>query len=208
MRLATEHDSDKLTNISRLCFPDMLRWRGPKSYGRKWWRMLINSSYCDVWMCVNEGREIGYIELDLDKTQSLYHNDWQIFQPDFLTKLYMLIFNPKLFLMKSAIKLKQHPEKKSSLTKKDIAGKQSGTSDEKCVCWVRRSAILPQMQRKGFATKMYEFCFKKAAELGYDEVRVMVERNNFKSLGMVKKLGFEVDKEREDAFFLRKKIQA
>src|SRR4030042_3391280 len=90
MRVATNQDFDTLTNICRLCFPEMLRWRAPKSHSRKWWRRLINSGYCEVWICMNHGQAIGFIELDLDKTQSQYCYAWERHRPSLFVKLYLL----------------------------------------------------------------------------------------------------------------------
>ena len=215
MRLATKQDFDTLTSICRLCFPEMLRWRAPKSHSRKWWRQLLDAEYCEIWLSLSNEDVIGFIELDLDKTESLYREDWEKHRPGLLVTFYMFTVCPKIFTRKALQKLKQRsvnnrPKCEGSPLNvgKIPAHEQLSIPAESTVCWIRRAAVIPSMQGKGVATEMYKFCFKKAIEFDYNEIRLMVERHNFKSLGMVKKLGFEINKEGDDALFYRKVLKA
>jgi|WetSurMetagenome_2_1015567.scaffolds.fasta_scaffold230412_2 hypothetical protein len=213
IRLATEQDLDTLTHICRLCFPDMLRWRAPKSHSRKWWRLLINSDYCEIWICMYQDKAIGYVELDLDKTQSKYCHAWERHNPSLFVKLYLLAFCPKLFITKALQKLKQRSlEKqenlKSSSSKEGDMGmlKQPNKPIENMVCWIRRIAVVPDMQGKGVSLEINKHCFQRAKKLEYKELYAFVERKNIRSRVMVAILGYEIDKERDDAIFFRKSI--
>lgn len=214
MRLATKQDMDTLTNICRRCFPDMLRFRAPKSHSRKWWRLLIDSDYCEVWICMYQNKAIGFVELDHDKTQSKYCYEWERHCPSLFVKLYLLVSCPKLFITKAIQKLKQR-SLKNRKNQKNYLEKESGAPDSrvsnkpvgKKVCWIRRIAVVPEMQGKGVSLEICKHCFMRGKTFDCREIYSFVERNNIKSRVMNAILGFEVDKEIDDAIFFRKKLQ-
>jgi RimJ/RimL family protein N-acetyltransferase len=74
------------------------------------------------------------------------------------------------------------------------------------VCWIRRIAVVPEMQGKGVSLEICKHCFGRGKTFGSREIYAFVERNNIKSKRMVTILGFEVDKESDDAIYFKKAI--
>jgi GNAT superfamily N-acetyltransferase len=213
IRLATERDIDKLTDVCRICFPELARWRGPRNHSRKWWRMLLNVDYCEIWVCENGGELIGFTELTFDKAR--YTSAWVKHQPSFLAVLYIFATCPRLFVAKIREKLKKNTAKSSEKLSIDSSSneiqektsKDNGLLDSK-MPWIGPSAIMPGMRGKGVSTKIHEYCFQRARSLGYKEIYSVVDRKNMMSRVMVAILGFVVVKETADILFYKKTLEA
>jgi N-acetylglutamate synthase-like GNAT family acetyltransferase len=214
MRLATKQDFDTLTDMCRSGFPEIMRWRAPKSHSRKWWQLLINSGYCEVWVCMNHDQVIGFIELDLDKTQSQYRHAWKRHRLSLFDMLYLLVVCPKLFITKTLQKLKKRSLKIRKKLKRLISKKsdfvmhnQLHKPVENGICSIRNIAVIPSMQGKGVSLKINKYCFQRARSLGYREVHSFVKRKNLMSKVMVTMLGFEIYKETDDGLFYKKSLE-
>ena len=67
-------------------------------------------------------------------------------------------------------------------------------------------AVVPSMQGKGVGTEMLKFCFQRAIELGYKEIRAIIIRGNIRSMGLFEKLGFVVTHEGQQNLIYRKTL--
>ena len=55
-----------------------------------------------------------------------------------------------------------------------------------------RLAVLPEMQNRGIARQMLEFCMEELKRRGYKSVHFLVNRHNVKALRSYEHLGFDV----------------
>ena len=104
IRRATCHDVDDLTTIGHLCFPDLLRWQGPRFHSRKWWRAFLDAEYCETWVCLSHGQVIGFFTLVPDGAQ--FVEALRRHSPGLLAAFYMLAICPGLCIKKALQKLK------------------------------------------------------------------------------------------------------
>ena len=212
MRLATERDIDTLTDINRICFPGLARWRGPRSHTRKWWRLLLDADYCEVWVCENNEELIGFTELTFDKAR--YASEWNKHKPSFFAALYIFVSSPRLCIVKIKEKLKKNAAKNSkrssiSSSSDEVQRKTSEGNlllDTK-ISWIGPSAVVPGMRGKGISIEIHKHCFERARSLGYREICAVVERDNIMSRVMVAILGFVVIKETDNILFYKKALE-
>ena len=210
---ATSEDFDTLTDISRVCFPNQMRWRGPKSHSRKWWDLLTNSQYCEIWACSSQGQVIGYTALVFDRIK--YEDAWERHCPNLLATLYIFATCPKQSIKRALKNLKKKKIKKLhkppvSLTKNGQMNTYEKIRElfEKNNPWCGPSALVPGMRGKGVSTKIHKFCFQRAIKLGYKEVYAVVKRKNIMSRVMVAILGFVIIDEIDHVLFYKKILEA
>lgn len=211
IRRATNEDMDDLTRISRLGFPRLLRWRGPKFHTRKWWRMLLDDGYCEMRVCVNDEQVVGFCALIFDRAK--YEKVWRRHRPGLLAGLYMFATCPKLFIMKAIAKSKRYATKTLLRSAKSLPAGNEPPASERLMelfsnpsPWVGPVAVLPIMQGRGIATEMFKFCLQRAIELGYEEIQTYAELSNTKSIGLLNKLGFVKTQEVHNLAFYRKTL--
>ena len=195
IRPATCQDTDDLTAIGRSCFPDLLRWRGPKFHTRRWWRALIEVDYCEMWVCLSHGQMIAFIAFVLDRAQ--YEKMLSRHRPGLLAAFYMFATCPSLFIRKALQKLKENSTKGlrkllQSASNGNELCESEGPKDllDGQIPLVGLIAVVPSMQGKGVGTEMLKFCLQRAKKLGYSEIRATIERGNTKSIGLFQKFGF------------------
>lgn len=196
MRQAEPQDIDELAVMSRLCYPYLLRWQGPRYHNIKRWRLLLDTECCEAWVCLSHGQIIGYFTLILDR-QKYDETDGKA-HPGLFVRLYMLGTCPKLSITIALRKLKQYIHRSlRRLFGSSSDGKVAGSEtlrrlEDRQVPWIGYVAVIPSMQGNGVATEMVKFCAQRAAELGHKEIWTKVERKNMGATKLVKKAGFEV----------------
>lgn len=209
---ASRENFDALTDISRICFPNQMRWREPRSHSRQWWELLTDSDFCEMWVCSNQGRVIGYIALVFDRIK--YEDAWERHCPNLWASLYIFATCPILSVQRLYKKFKHRFNKQQNLQPSSPDNNRTYTFEkirglfDTHVPWCGPSAVIPGMQGKGVATTIYEFCLQRARELGHTEVRVCLKRYNIKSKGLVEKLGFVQFDEVEHALFYTKTLES
>jgi len=211
IRRATFEDMDDLTMICHLCYPDLLRWRGPKFHTRRWWRSLIEADYCELYVCQSNGQAIGFVAFVLDRAQ--YEEILSRHRPGLLPAFYMFATCPRLFVRKALQKLKESSTK-NLLKLLRLSSDDDETRESEGlrslfyepIPWLGPAAVVPNMQGKGVGTEMLKFCFQRAIELGYKEIRAFVVRGNGKSIKLLKKLGFVVTHEGQHNIFYKKAL--
>jgi GNAT superfamily N-acetyltransferase len=208
IRRAKREDIDDLTMIARSCYPDLLRWQGPRFHGRKRWRLLLDSESNEIWVSLSHGQTAGYFTLILNRQENEAINGKP--RPGLFVGLYILATRPKLFINTALKKLKR--SSKSGLCRlfgspsndgKILPSEKLRRLSEKRVPWVGYTAVAPTMRGKGVATEMLEFCIQRAVELGYREILAYVERSNTGAGALVRKFGFETTEEMGDHFVCR-----
>lgn len=211
IRRATCHDVDDLTTIGHLCFPDLLRWQGPRFHSRKWWRAFLDAEYCETWVCLSHGQVIGFSTLVPDGAQ--FVEALRRHRPGLLAAFYMLVTCPGLCIKKALQKLKLNGTKslwklvRSPSNDDEIhASEGSRRVSDSQIPWMGPAAVVPSMQGRGVGTEMYKFCLQKAIELGYKEIRASVIPGNTRSMGLLKKLGYVMTYEGQDMVFYRKTL--
>ncbi|MHC4189752.1 MAG: GNAT family N-acetyltransferase [Planctomycetota bacterium] len=195
IRRGTCQDMDDLTTICHLCFPDWLRWQGPRFHTRKWWRAFIDAEYCKLWVCLSHGQVIGFFTFVPDGAQ--FAEALRRHRPGLLAAFYIFATCPRVFIRKALQKLKLSATKSlrmlvrsPSNDDKIHASEGSRRLSDRQVPWMGPAAVVPGMQGQGVGTEMYKFCLQRAIELGYKEIRASVIPGNTRSMGLLKKLGF------------------
>jgi len=195
IRKATCDDFDDLTAVCRSWRADMLRWRAPKSHSRKWWKLLLDAEYCEIWVCLSHGQIVGFVLIAFDRVQ--YEDAWMKHHPNPLIIPYMFAFCPKLFIKVALQKLKH----RSKVNMQKLLGTPSNNSQipasekmkklfESKVPWIGPICVIPSMRGKGLAAEMLKFCIKRATDLGYKETKAYIEESNVGSRRLFRKLGF------------------
>jgi len=105
IRRAEPQDIDELSVMSRLCYPYLLRWQGPRFHNRKRWRALLDTESCEVWVCLSHKQIMGYFTLVLDRQK--YDERENEPAPSLFVRLYMLGIVPKLFVAVTLKSLKR-----------------------------------------------------------------------------------------------------
>lgn len=211
IRRATFEDADDLTTICHLCYPDMLKWRGPRFHTRKWWRTLLDSEYCELWVCLSDGQVIGYIALVLDRAQ--FVEAFGRHRAGLLAASYMFATCPRLFIRRGLQKLKlSGNESLRTLVRSPsdeyeihLPGGSRRLSDSE-IPWAGPAAVIPSMQGHGVGTEMVKFCLRRAIELGYREIGAYVLRSNTRPIGLLKRLGFAMTHEGQRYLTYRKSL--
>lgn len=197
MRQAERQDIDDLAVMSRLCYPYLLRWQGPRFHNRKRWRVLFDTECCEVWVFSSHGQIIGYFTLTLDRQQ--YDELDEKPHPGLFVRLYMLGVSPKLFITIALRKLKRriHRSLRRLFGSSSDDGKMADAEtfrrlEDRQGPWVGYVAVTPAMRGKGVATEMVKFCAQRAAELGHKEIWAHIERRNVGADKLMRKAGFVV----------------
>lgn len=212
IRRAEARDIDMLSVMSRLCYPYLLRWQGPRFHNKKRWRLVLDDGYGEVWVCSSNEQIIGYITLitDLQKFEKADQEP----TPGLFVRLYVLLTCPKLFITLVLRKLLSNIQRyqrrlfvpKSGDNK--IVGSETITSlEERKVPWVGYVAVTPAMQGKGVATEMVRFCVQRARELGYREIWVKVEKKNIGAMKAIKKAGFVVTEKVNQIIYSKQSLE-
>lgn len=195
IRRATCQDADDLTTICHLCYPDMLKWRGPRFHTRKWWQTLLDAEYCELWVCLSHGQVVGYIAFLLDGAQ--FQEALSRHRAGLLAAFYMFATCPRPSIKRALQKLKLSGTKSlrtlvRSPSNDDEIHPPEGLKRlfDSQIPWAGPAAVVPSMQGHGVGTEMVKFCLRRAIELGYREIGAYVLRSNTRSIGILKKLGF------------------
>ena len=197
MRRAERQDIDELAVMSRSCYPYLLRWQGPRFHNRKRWRLLLDTEFCEAWVCLSRGQIIGYFTLILDR-QLQDEADGKP-RPGLFVRLYMLGACPSLFITKALRKLKRriHGNLRQLFGSSSDDDKTAGSETLKRLQgsqlpWVGYVAVTPAMQGKGVATEMVKLCTQRAVELGHKEIWAKVERRTIGACRLIRKAGFDL----------------
>ena len=211
IRPVTFNDFDALTDISRICFPEQLWWRITKSNSRKWWRNLINSQNCEIWICSLSGQVIGFISLAFNRIK--YINVWNEKHFTFLDCLHIFMSSPKQFIIKLFLKIKRYKAIKTKNTELSESENNLNTCDKirridsVSNPWCGPISVLPGMQGMGVSKKLMEKCFQRAKSLGYKEVYGAVEKKNIMSRILSAIAGFKFTEEVDDLLYYKKSLE-
>ncbi len=210
IRPAEVKDYDSLTDISRVCFPDELRWRARTSHSRKWWDSLINSNNSEVWVCSIHGKIAGFIILTIDREkyeEAMNKQHYSLFDA-----LSIFMHNPESFYKKILFKIR-HRKLKNNLDKKTASNDaridtyiRTNNMIKKCIPWCGPIAVLPETGVRGLSLKLMEQCCKRAKTLGYKEIYTFVAKKNMMPRVMVAMAGFEVIEEIDYRIFYKKTL--
>ena len=213
IRLATSEDIDTLTAISLICFPEQLRWKTFKSHNRKWWNLLVDSDFCEIWVCSVCGQIVAYVALITDRIK--YEDAWEMQRLGLFDLLYIFVTSPvkslKRALFKSRLKrnVSMDSDKKSPKDKpKESIYKRIRTQYEKHNPWIGPIAVLPCMRGKGVATKILDYCFIRSKILNYKSVYAIIKQKNIESKGLFEKRGFQVFDKVDFVQFYKKNLDA
>jgi GNAT superfamily N-acetyltransferase len=66
---------------------------------------------------------------------------------------------------------------------------QKKPTPSKCA-WIEPLAVLPEMHRKGIATKLLEYCKMRTIQLKMSGIKLIVRPNNRAAIRLYEKLGF------------------
>lgn len=211
IRRATCQDADDLTKINHLCYPDLLKWRGPRFHTRKWWRAFLDTEYCEAWVCLSHGQVVGFLVFVLDRAQ--FVEAFSRHRPGLLAAFYIFATCPRLFIRRALQKLKLSGTKSlRELVRspfhndKTHASEGSRRLSDSEIPWVGPTCVVPSMQGHGVGTEMVKFCFQRAIELGYGEMWTWILRSNTRSIGFFKKLGFVMTQEGQRYLTYRKTL--
>jgi GNAT superfamily N-acetyltransferase len=154
---------------------------------------------------------IGFFSFVLDRAR--YQEAMSRHHPGLLVAFYMFATCPRLFVRKALQRLKENGTKSlwkllRSPSNSDEIHASEGSRDllDSQIPLVGLIAVVPNMQGQGVGTEMLKFCFQRAIELGYKEIRATIIRGNTKSIGLFKKLGFVVTHEGQQNVFYRKTL--
>ena len=196
IRLATSDDFDILTGISRICFPEQLRWKASKSHNSQFWDKLINSDYCEMYVCNIYGQVVAYIALVFDKIK--YEEIWENQNLGFYDNLYIFVKHPMQYMKRACttFQLKRKQKLQKSLNTSKNKKKQNTYAKirkhfSENTPWLGPYALLPSMYGKGISVEIHEHCFHRVKELGCKSVYAAIEIENKKSRGLINKLGFK-----------------
>ncbi len=211
IRPVTPEDFDMLTDISRVCFPEQLRWRIRKSHSRKWWENLINSNNSEIWVGSVYGQPVAFIAFVFERQK--YEDAWNTQRFTFLDSLSIFASSPKRFIKKIFMKLKLHKTNKLQNKESSKGKKKKNVYEEvtKTIAknnpWCGPIAVLPSIRGKGVSLKMIEHCCRRAKSLGYKEIYTAVQKKNMMSRIMVAIADFNVIKEIDRTLFYKKILE-
>ena len=210
IRPAEVDDYDTLTDISRICFPEELRWRARRSHSRKWWDSLINSNNSEVWVCSVLGNIAGFIILTIDREK--YEEAMNTQHYSLFDALSIFMHNPKAFYKKILFKIKQR-KLKNNLDKKTASDNaqidtyiRTKNMIKKCIPWCGPIAVLPGICGRGISLKLMKHCCLRAKELGYKEIYTFIAKKNMMPRIMVAIIGFNVIEEIDYRIFYKKSL--
>ncbi len=180
IRRTTKDDIEALMNISRLSFPDSLRWSGPKCQARKWWKYMIAAQFSETWVCQYKGQVVGFIMLTTDPKQ--HKKEKSKLRPSPATLLCTFAMHPWLLVTRIV-------ERAFSINDTYVALNDVKSLAHKPL-WPESSAVLPKMRNRGLGTRMMNFCEQRARELGCDSIKFCIKRKNRGSIRLHERLGF------------------
>jgi len=182
-RMATEQDLDFLINLCRRCLPDQRFWQGPRVRAQKWWRSLIRTDFSELWIFVYRGARIGFCKLDKDTERFEAHK--AAFQPNLFERICTLMVHPRTFLAKGIRKISA-----AFFSSSVIRSEVSVSQRDSRFIWIRPMAIVPEMQEKGMGFALMAFICQRTRHLGYDGIKLQVDRGNRQAISYYKKAGF------------------
>ena len=213
IRPATPDDFDILTDISRVCFPEQLRWKTFKSHNRKWWDLLIKSQFCEIWVCSVYGQVIAYTAIVFDRIK--YEDAWEKQRLSLLNLIYIFTTYPMQSLKRAYIKLQLKRMGKNRGTAKPSNKETKLNTYEKIMKyftennpWLGPIAVLPGMRGKSVATKILEYCLLRLKTLDYKSAYAIVKRKNIQSKGLFERRGFVIIGEADYVLFYKKNLDA
>jgi len=212
IRPATSKDFDALTDICRVCFPEQIRWRAPKSHSRKWWHLLIDSQNCELWLALIDERVVAFVTLVFDENK--YVRAWYNHRLSLSHTLYIIITCPKQSLKRFCTKVKQkrnRMQKKASRSSQDAQLLPDHVKTKNIFAqntpWCGPIAVMPGARGDGVSLTVNKYCFERAKTLGYQEIFGVIRKKNVMSRVMAAMLGFEVIDEIHDFLFYRKMLK-
>lgn len=206
-------DFDKLTEISRICFPEQFRWRATKSHSRKWWGNLINSNISEIWVCSIFGNVVAFIILTVNRVKYEEAKEKQKQHYSFFDALSIFMYNPKEFYKRIVSKLNWLKLNKAQGTESSTDESQTNIRERikkniaESIPWCGPIAVLPGERGRGISMKLWEHCFQRAKSLGYKEIYGVVEKKNIMSRIMMAIVGFKVKEEVGQLIFYKKSFE-
>ena len=211
IRPATEDDFEILTHISRMCFPEQLRWNTFKSHNKKWWELLVDSDYCEIVVCTIFEQVVGYGALVYDRIK--YEEACEKYRLGLGDLLYLFAACPikslqkiwtKLFI-KGGKKIQKSGTSSKKNQKQSAYDKMSKRFANKNP-WVGPIAVLPSMRRRGVATDILKYCNQRLEMHGNNSVYSIIKIDDNKSRELFEKLGFVVIDEMDNVVFYKKDL--
>ena len=181
IRYATENDLEALINISRISFPHRMYWC-TRSQSKKWWKCSLASKFSETWVSQFNGQVAGYVRLVTDLKK--YQKESQELRPDLMTLFYAFSIRPWLLPIKIVNKIIYVTSGRVRYIDSD------NPKDYNNSLWAYTMAVLPEMQNKGIGTSMIHFRDQRALELGYDSIKIWIEKKRKVSIRLHEKYGF------------------
>lgn len=184
-RRAQMTDLERLLKISKVCFPGQLRWRGPKEHALKWWEHILHADYCEVWVCTVNGQVVGFMNLvrDIDRIYA----ERRAFSGGIGICLYYLIHYPMLTCRNGFRRVLNMIVPLFKISNDRMSGDITNNGG---AIWIRPLAVECSMQGKGLGTNLIMMAIRRARELGYNKIRLGVERINSESIKLYQRLQF------------------
>lgn len=179
IRRANCGDVERLAEICQVSFPDSLRWQGSSFYAKKWWRSTLKLNSCEVWVPQLNGQPAGFSMIIKDIKQ--YKKRKCKLSRNPLFAILAFVTCPKLFIT-------QIPPKISKVIHQNGSNKHAGGVGKSA--WLELIAVPPNMQHKGLATKMLDFCIERTKQFGRAAIGLTVEEENKNAIGLYEKSGF------------------
>lgn len=183
IRQAGYEDIDALVEICKKNFTDIIVWQIPLYFLRKRWEFILSSDAAETWICTVDGKTVGLATLIFDA--ATYKQKVRHFNGGLLKKMCFYLMCPRLSFLKSLKKIHiiaSEDNKNKSIIKNE-------TIPAKCT-WIEPLAVLPDMHRKGIATKLLEHCKSRTIQLKMSGIKLLVRPNNTAATRLYVKHGF------------------
>jgi len=182
IRRATIGDIEALIEISRISFPNYLRWC-TNHCARKWWEYIIKSKSHETWVYQFNNEIVALIRFVIDAKPC--KKEIRKLRPRYSTLLCVFIVRPRIlfeYIMERISRVTS-----SSVNYPNSSGLMSLANKS---MWFHSIAVLPNMRGKGIGTSMMRFCEQRAVELGFDSVKCTIKTNYNDSIRLHERLGF------------------
>ncbi|MBN2182928.1 MAG: GNAT family N-acetyltransferase [Sedimentisphaerales bacterium] len=184
IRRAGHEDIDSLVEICKKNFRDTIVWQVPRYFQKKRWEHILSSDAAETWLYMASGKTAGLVTLIFNT--AVYKQKMRNINGGILKKLCFSLMCPRLFFLKVFKKIHSIAFKngrKSSVTLNE-------PHPEKYT-WIEPLAVLPDMHRKGIATKLLEHCKTRTLQLKMSGIKLLVKPVNTKAINLYEKLGFK-----------------